>query len=83
MVLIRTHILPELILIFQLIMLSFYHTQLVSLNANTAEFESSPQLLLSAPYLVRYLNHEIIVPEGSFLYYEQMDSISSKQKRFG
>ena len=43
------------------------------------EFESSPQLLLSATYLVRYLNHEITDPEGSFLYYEQIHSISSKQ----
>ena len=36
------------------------------------EFESLPQLLLFAPYLMRYLNREIIVPEGSFLYYEQI-----------
>ena len=40
------------------------------------EFESSPQLLLSAPYLIRYLNHEIIVPEWSFLYYEQIVKFS-------
>ena len=33
-------------------------------------------MLLSAPYLIRYLNHEIIAPEWSFLYYEQIVKFS-------